>query len=144
MLAPGAIPSQCPSLLESLQPDIDAMTHFVKGSAAALTLAALLGGSAGARADDAMLSRFLVAPGRYVLFGCQQLDVQAKVNETRIRELEGLMAKSGSELVNAVAYRPEYLQLRGELDDMRREAVEKKCKTVPGERPRKVNGAIIR
>ena len=98
-----------------------------------------------ASADDAMWSHFLVAPGKFILFNCQQLDVQAKANLTRMRELEALMARSGSDFANAVAYKPEYLQLRGELADLQREAADKKCKTAPGAGPQhRVNGAIIR
>jgi hypothetical protein len=71
--------------------------------------------------------------------------VAAKTNLLRMHELESLMAKSGSEFANAVAYRPEYLQLSGELTDMRREAVDKKCKTSPGDaQQRRLNGAILR
>ena len=139
--------------VESLKPrDIGAMTEnhsSIKRSAiaaiAALALAALLCGAGAASADDDAMSRFLVAPGKYVLFNCQQLDVQAKANQTRMLELEALMAKSGNELANAVAYRPEYLQLRGEMADLQREAADKKCKTAPGAgAPHRVNGAIIR
>jgi len=117
--------------------------HSIK-SAAIAALAALLCGVAAAQDNDAAAARFLVAPGRYVLFNCQQLAVQATENQKRIRELEALMAKSGSAFVNAMAYRPEYLQLRGELVDMRREAADKKCKIIPGEKPRPVGGAVIR
>lgn len=108
-----------------------------------LAALAVLLAAAPSRADDDMLSKFLVAPGKYVLFSCQQLDVQAQMNHRRILELEALMARSGNELVNAVAYRPEYLQLRGEQADIQREAADKKCKTAPGA-PKRVNGAIIR
>ena len=98
-----------------------------------------------ASADDAGWSHFLVAPGKYILFNCQQLDVQAKTNQKRIVELEALMARSGSEFANAIAYKPEYLQLRGEQADIQREAADKKCKTAPGGAPQhRVNGAIIR
>jgi hypothetical protein len=118
--------------------------HSIKFSVA-LTLAAMLGGTGAASADDEAISKFLVAPGKYILFNCQQLDVQAKANQKRIAELEALMAKSGNEFANAVAYRPEYLQLRGEIADMRRESADKKCKTAPGGAPpHRVNGAIIR
>jgi hypothetical protein len=113
-----------------------------------LAAAALLsaGGPSFAYDDnDASLSRFLVAPGKYVLFNCQQLAQQAKVNMDRQRELEGLMAKSGSALANAIAYRPEYLQLRGEMDDLRQEAADKKCKFVPGARaPQSQSDGAIR
>jgi hypothetical protein len=110
--------------------------------AGALAAALYAGASS---ADDAGWSHFLVAPGKFILFSCQQLDVQAKANLLRMRELEGLMAKSGSEFANAIAYKPEYLQLQGELADIEREAADKKCKAAPGARPQhRVNGAIIR
>jgi hypothetical protein len=87
----------------------------------------------------------LVAPGKYILYNCQALTVETKANLTRMHELEALMAKSGSEFANAIAYRPEYLQLSGELADIRREAVEKKCKTAPDDlKQHRVNGAIVR
>jgi hypothetical protein len=118
--------------------------HSIKFSVA-LALAALLCGAGAASADDETMSNFLVVPGKYVLYNCQQLDVQAKSNQKRIAELEALMAKSGSEFANMVAYRPEYLQLRGEMADLRHEAIDKKCKTAPGAgAPHRVNGAIIR
>ena len=99
---------------------------------AALTLAACAG-------NDDQAARFLVAPGRYALFNCKQLAQAAEVKVTRQHELEGLMAQTGTgsagQLVSAVTYRPEYLTLRGELEDMRQTAAEKKCKVVPGEEP---------
>jgi len=111
---------------------------------AACALAILFDG-APAAADDDMLSHFLVAPGKYVLFNCQQLDLAGKTNEKRMRELEALMARSGSDFVNAVTYKPEYLQLTGELADIRREAADKKCKAVPGAgAPRRMNSTILR
>src|ERR1041385_8357844 len=120
------------------------MTHRLLNRISLAALAAMLCAGAPASADDAALSRFFVAPGRYILYNCQALIVAAKANLIRMHELEALMAKSGSEFANAVAYRPEYLQLSGELDDMRREAADKKCKTAPGDpQQRRVNGAII-
>ncbi|MEJ2377689.1 MAG: hypothetical protein P8Y53_11385 [Pseudolabrys sp.] len=102
---------------------------------AALVLAAgLLAGCAGSEGDSA--SRFLVAPGKYVLFDCAHIKQQAEQNSKRQEALEGLMAKAGNgaagRMVSAVAYKPEYLQLRGEMADLRREAIDKKCKFVPG------------
>jgi hypothetical protein len=98
----------------------------------ALTLAACAG-------NDDMTARMLVAPGKYVLFNCTQLAQQADVNMKRQHELEGLMAQAGvgsaGQMVSAVAYRPEYLQLRGEMEDLRQTAADKKCKFVPGEDP---------
>jgi hypothetical protein len=49
-----------------------------------------------------------------------------------------LMAKAetgpGGQLASAMAYRPEYLQLRGEMDQLRKTAGEKNCKFEPGGR----------
>jgi hypothetical protein len=110
-----------------------------------IAAAALLSGCATAQSDDEALSRFLVAPGRYVLFNCQQIAQQSKTNMERQRELEALMAKSGSDLANAVAYKPEYLQLRGEMTDLRQTAADKKCKFVPGaSAPHSQSGGAIR
>ena len=39
---------------------------------------------------------------------------------------------SGGQLVSSVAYRPEYLERRGEMVELRRVAAEKNCKFVPG------------
>jgi hypothetical protein len=99
---------------------------------AALTLAACAG-------NDDTTARMLVAPGKYALFNCTQLAEQATTNQKRQHELEGLMAQagtgSGGQLASAVAYRPEYLQLRGEMEDLRQTAADKKCNFVPGEDP---------
>ncbi len=98
-----------------------------------------------ASCSDTTASRFLVAPGKYVFYNCAQIVNAAKANSVRQHQLEELMAKAG-EMASAVAYRPEYLQLRGQLADMRQEAAEKKCNFVPGEEaaPRAVSGAAIR
>jgi hypothetical protein len=97
---------------------------------AALTLSACAG-------NDDVTARMLVAPGKYVLFNCAQLAEQATANLKRQHELEGLTVQagtgSGGQMVSAVAYRPEYLQLRGEMEDLRQTATDKKCKAVPGE-----------
>jgi len=115
--------------------------HVIASASAAF---AVILGACAAKADDQMLSNFLVAPGKYVLYNCQQLNLAARENQKRIAELEALMAKSGNGFINAMAYQPEYLQLRGELADMQREGADKKCKTAPGEKPRPVQGAVIR
>jgi hypothetical protein len=51
--------------------------------------------------------------------------------------LEALMARAGpgtdALLVSAVAYRPEYLAVRGEMNELRAAAATKKCDFVPGE-----------
>jgi hypothetical protein len=100
----------------------------------ALVLAAgLLAGCTASEQDST--SRFLVAPGKYVLFNCAQIKQTAEDNSKRQHELEALMLKAGNDsagrLVSAVAYKPEYYQLRGEMADLRQAAADKKCKFMP-------------
>jgi hypothetical protein len=99
---------------------------------ALLTLAACSG-------NDEDAARFLVAPGKFALYNCDQIAQQARDSLKRQRELEALMVKvgtgAGGQMVTAAAYRPEYLTLVGEMDDLRRQAGERNCKFVPDENP---------
>jgi hypothetical protein len=98
-----------------------------------LTLAAL--GLCGCASDESA-SRFLVQPDRYILYNCEALATAAQGNAARQRELEGLMTKAGVDtggrLVSSMTYRPEYLQLRGQMDQLRKAAAEKNCSLSPG------------
>jgi hypothetical protein len=100
------------------------------GLLAALMLTACAGG------NDDVAARFLVAPGKFALYNCKQIAQAASDNMARQHVLEALMLKAGSDsggqLVSAVTYRPEYLTLHGEMDDLRQTAVDKKCDFVPG------------
>ena len=105
--------------------------------AVAATLAASLAGcaSSGGSADDKM-GRFLVAPDMFLLYNCPELAEKAMATAARLKELERLMAKAGpgadGRLVSTVAYRPEYLERRGEMNELRNAAAAKNCKFVPG------------
>ncbi len=76
--------------------------------------------------------RFLVTPDKFVLYNCVQLSDAAQVNFARQQVLEKLMAKAGTgggaEIVSDLAYRPEYLQLRGEMNELRKAIAAKNCK----------------
>ena len=99
------------------------------GLAAALTAAALCG-----CASEESAGRFLVTPDKFVLYNCAQLSEAAQANFARQQVLEKLMAKAGTsagaELVSDVAYRPEYVQLRGEMNELRKATAEKNCKPI--------------
>ena len=71
--------------------------------------------------------RFLVSRQRYTLYDCDALATAVKAGETREQELKALMDKSGSEVANVLAYRPEYLEVHGEAEQLRASAAEKKC-----------------
>ena len=54
-----------------------------------------------------------------------------KATLARQHELELLIAKAGSGVASAMAYQPEYLQLRGEMTQLRKTAVDKNCSPLP-------------
>ncbi|HZL31619.1 MAG TPA: hypothetical protein VFC54_11260 [Pseudolabrys sp.] len=82
------------------------------------------------------MESFLVPPDQYSIYNCAQLAQTTVAKQTRARELEALIAKAGTgaggSFASAVAYRPEYYQVRGELNELRRREAEKNCKPVPG------------
>jgi hypothetical protein len=77
------------------------------------------------------LGRFLVSPGKYNLYPCPQMGDRGVELAIRLKELEVLMAKAGTgaggSLASAVAYRPEYLQARAEMAELRKAAASKNC-----------------
>jgi hypothetical protein len=102
-------------------------------SALAALAAAMLSGCA---ASDDSMSSFFVAPGKYVLYQCDDIERTAKGVVARQKELEQLMAKAGTsasgQLISNAAYGPDYETTRGQLKDLRAAAVEKNCNFVPG------------
>lgn len=96
---------------------------------AALAAAALCG-----CASEDSAGRFLVTPDKFVLYNCAQLSDAAQANFTRQQELEKLMAKAGTGggavIVSDLAYRPEYVQLRGEMSELRKATAAKNCKPI--------------
>lgn len=87
-------------------------------------------------ASEETVGRFLVEPDRYVLYSCTELAAAAQGNANRQHELELLIAKAGSDtggrLASNVAYRPEYVQLRGEMTQLRKAAADKNCRSTSG------------
>jgi hypothetical protein len=97
--------------------------------AAALLLAAALSGCA-STSDDTTGASF-VSAGTYTFYTCDQLATYIKATRTKLTETEQLMARSaqgaGGEFVNAIAYRTEYMRLRGELKVLMDTARAKNC-----------------
>ena len=110
----------------------------IQGVVAIALLAAMLSACAapsGGSSDDSV-GGLLVAPGKYTLYSCPEIATAAKVAAARVSELEKLIAKAGEgaggKLASSLAYRPEYLERRGEINELRRAATAKNCKSVPG------------
>lgn len=104
---------------------------------AALLLAVALSGCATSDdTPDDKMGRVLVSPGKYTLYDCGQLALAAKPLGAREQELRVLIARAGTDfggsLVATAAYKPEYYQVHGELNEIRRETAVKNCKVAPG------------
>lgn len=113
-----------------------ALVTIGKFMVAIVVLAWLAGCTSSGGTSDETAGRFLFAPGKFALYNCAEIADVAVANAKRQHELELLMAKAGAgaggQLVSSVAYRPEYLEKRGEMVELRRVAAEKNCKFVPG------------
>jgi hypothetical protein len=91
-------------------------------------LAALLAGCVGSIEDIGMAT---VDPAKFTFYNCPDLIARNRVAIARERELRELMERAagspGGALVNALAYRSEYVSVRGELNLLQKVAAEKKC-----------------
>lgn len=96
--------------------------------AAALPLLSACGSS---NRDEDKLGSFLVAPGKYVLYDCQQLNMTNAGYIGRRDVLRKAMADAekapGGGVVSLLAYRTEYGQVEGNLAEIRRDAASKNC-----------------
>lgn len=100
------------------------------GVGVALLATSLMGCAA---IDDQTATAAFVAPGKFDTYTCRDIEDRAKAVRLRQTELEQLMARSaqgpGGEFVNAIAYRNEYLQARGDLQELAKANTDKQCAT---------------
>lgn len=65
------------------------------------------------------------------MYPCPNIEARIREVQKRRTELEQLMARSsqspGGDFVNAIAYRSEYLETGGDLEELARASSEKKC-----------------
>jgi hypothetical protein len=80
-------------------------------------------------------------PAKYELYDCKQLETERKALAVRSAELEGLMAKAQSgfagPVVAEVAYRNDYVAIRGQSGFADEAWKRNKCKASPPEAPAK-------
>jgi len=92
---------------------------------ASLALAAPLAGC-GLLSEEAV-----VAPGKFAVYNCAQLEQRGRelsVREQELQELTQRAAQSaGGEIIGAIAYRTELLQTRGQLKLIAETATQKNC-----------------
>lgn len=84
---------------------------------------------------EGMTSAF-ADPAKYQLYDCKQLETERKNLSTRQAELQGLMSKAqdgfAGPVVAEVAYRNEYLAVRGQAKNAEEAWVLNKCRETPG------------
>ena len=77
------------------------------------------------------LGSLTASPGQYDYYDCPAIKVAAKGIVSRRHELAGLIERANrgpaGGLVSATTYEPEYVTLRGKMDELRRVAAEKHC-----------------
>src|SRR5277367_4033838 len=100
--------------------------------AALLACGALLSGCADM--SDGMISAF-ADPAKYNLYDCKQLETERKGLSTRLAELQGLINKAhdgfAGPAVAELAYRNEYIALRGQSKNADEAWVVNKCRETP-------------
>jgi len=98
---------------------------------------ALTVGGCGMSGDPAASA--FVAPGKYMLFQCDDIDREAKGVMARQKQLEALMAKSNAstagQLIGDATYGTDLAGMRGQMRDLREAARDKNCNFVPGAEP---------
>ena len=101
--------------------------------AVVLACATLLSGCADM--GDGMTSAF-ADPAKYQLYNCKQLETERKTLAAKLAELQGLMSKAqegvGGAVVAEVAYRNEYISVRGQAKNAEEAWVVNKCRETPG------------
>lgn len=72
-----------------------------------------------------------IAPGRFNIYTCGDIDNRQQEVQRRKNELEQLMGRAsegaGGSVVNAIAYRAEYIQSRDELKELSKASADKQC-----------------
>ena len=110
----------------------------------AALLAVLCAGLSGcADMSDSMTSAF-ADPAKYELWNCKQLEGERKTLAKRLAELQGLMGKAqtgvAGPVVAELAYRNEYIAVRGQAKNAEEAWVRNKCRESPPE-PTKAEAA---
>ena len=102
------------------------------GVSALLALGAVLSGCA--QMGDGMSSAF-ADPAKYDFYDCKQLEKERKGLATRSAELQGLMAKAetgfAGPVVAEMAYRNDYIAIRGQSHFAEEAWQRNKCKETP-------------
>ena len=105
---------------------------FLAKAALALLAMALAGAAAGCSTS---VDTYLIDPGHYSAYHCDQLVDRLKELQKREADLRNLMDKAseggGGTVIGGMSYRANYEKAQGEEKVLRRTAVDKKCALEP-------------
>ena len=80
---------------------------------------------------DRTIAGAFTSPGKYDIYTCEDIDRQIVGIRARQTELEQVMGRAsqgaGGDFVNAIAYRGEYAQGRGDLAELAKAKSDKQC-----------------
>ena len=106
----------------------------VRALAGAVLLASAAALSGCSNMSDGMTSAF-ADPAKYELYNCKQLEAERKALAVRSAELQGLMSKAqtgaGGTVVAELAYRNDYIAVRGQARNADEAWVTNKCRETP-------------
>ena len=104
-------------------------SRAIAAAVLAAALPSLLAGC-GVMGDEVAI-KALTSPGKFDLYACKDIEVYGRKTQAREQELQQVMARAGEGLggaiVNVIAYRNEYVQVRAELVSLREAAAKKNC-----------------
>lgn len=117
--------------LERIAGLVDASCVHHRGVQACAFVFLVLGLVSCGNLNDQVAGRAVVRPGRYDSFPCANIESHIKQARERRIELEQLMARSsqsaGGDFVNVIAYRSEYIETGGTLEELAKVSSDKKC-----------------
>jgi hypothetical protein len=111
--------------------------HALPRWAAAVALCALVPALSGCAGMSDSVSTAFADPAKYDLYDCKQLETERKNLAARSAELQGLMAKAetgvGGSVVAELAYRNDYVAVRGQSRFAEEAWQKSRCRETPPE-----------
>lgn len=109
----------------------------LRGSGALLALLAAGAALSGCAGMTETIAPAFADPGRYELWDCKQIETERKALVVRTEQLQRLMAKAetgaGGAVVSELAYRNDYIALRGQSQNADAAWRRNKCRESPPE-----------
>jgi hypothetical protein len=116
-------------------PSLFRFSRHLPGAPALTALLACGGGLCGCADVSDSLTTAFADPAKYELYDCKQLEAERKNLSTRLAELQGLISKAqegaAGPVVAEVAYRNEYIAVRGQARHAEESWQRNKCNETP-------------